>query len=75
MLQAERQQPRRRQHLVDRMDFGAHEWVPLKIRAARLARRPYQTNSRPMPSAAVAAPAAQWHERCSLPGQAGEFAG
>ena len=48
MLQAERQQPRRRQRLVDRMDFAGrgHGWLPL----AR-ARRPVQTDTRPVPDA------------------------
>jgi hypothetical protein len=36
MLQAEGQQARDRQHLIDRVDFGAHERV-LLAQSARLA--------------------------------------
>jgi hypothetical protein len=49
MLQAEHQQPWRRQNLVDRMDLRGHELVPL-VRAAAPSTK---TNTNPVPKADI----------------------
>jgi hypothetical protein len=50
MLQAERQQARGRQYLIDRMDFGAHERF---LRGGCRRARQSAGNTRPVPSGLV----------------------